>query len=86
MQDFKTGASAMASLVAMLFFLRFWRDTGDRLFGMFSAAFLRLGMTRFGLALHHDPHEGETPMYWVRLAAYMTILIAIIDKNRQGCA
>jgi hypothetical protein len=30
------GAIAMASLVAALFFLRFWRDTKDRLFLFFS--------------------------------------------------
>jgi hypothetical protein len=83
MQDFLMGATAMGCWVAMLFFLRFWRDTGDRLFGMFSAAFFLLGTTRFGLALAHDPSEGETYLYWVRLAAYLLILIAIVNKNRN---
>jgi hypothetical protein len=83
MQEFLMGATAMGCGVAMVFFLRFWRDSGDRLFAMFSAAFFLLGMTRFGLALTHDPSEGETYLYWVRLAAYLLILIAIVNKNRN---
>jgi len=83
MEDFIVGATAMASWTAMLFFLRFWRDTGDRLFAMFSGAFFLLGFTRIGLMMSHDPEEGGTHWYWVRLAAYVLILIAIVDKNRR---
>jgi hypothetical protein len=83
MQEFIMGATAMGCFVAALFFLRFWRETGDRLFGMFSAAFLLLGLTRFGLTFSHDPNEGDTYLYWVRLAAYLIILVAIVDKNRR---
>jgi uncharacterized membrane protein HdeD (DUF308 family) len=54
MEHFIMGAIAMASAVVALFFLRFWRDTGDRLFAMFALAFLLLGITRMGLAMSHD--------------------------------
>jgi len=54
MEQFIMGAIAMASAVVALFFLRFWRDTGDRLFGMFALAFLLLGITRFGLAVSRE--------------------------------
>jgi hypothetical protein len=77
------GAIAMASAVAAIFFLRFWRDTGDRLFLMFSLAFLLLGLTRLGLALSHNYAEGHTYWYWIRLAAFLLILAAIVDKNRR---
>jgi len=77
------GATAMGCWIAMLFFLRFWRESRDRLFGMFSAAFLLLGLSRFGLVLSHDPSEGDTFLYWLRLAAYLLILVAIVDKNRR---
>jgi hypothetical protein len=50
MEQFIMGAIAMASAIAALFFLRFWRDTGDRLFVIFALAFLLLGITRLGLA------------------------------------
>jgi len=83
MQEFLMGATAMGCWVAMLFFLRFWRVSGDRLFAMFSAAFFLLGITRFGLTLAHEPSEGETYWYWLRLAAYLLILVAIVNKNRN---
>jgi hypothetical protein len=83
MRDFLIGMMAMGSFTAALFFLRFWRESGDRLFGMFSAAFLLLGLTRFGLSLSHEPIEAQTSLYWVRLLAYLLILVAIVDKNRR---
>ncbi len=83
MQDFLTGAAAMGCWTAMLFFLRFWRESGDRLFALFSAAFLLLGLTRLGTALAHEPIEGQTYLYWIRLVGFLLILVAIIDKNRR---
>ena len=84
MELFITGAIAMASAIVALFFLRFWRDTGDRLFGMFSMAFLLLGITRLGLAFAPRlTDEPQTHWYWVRLAAFLIILVAIVDKNRR---
>ena len=77
------GAIAMAWWVAGLFFLRFWRDTGDRLFGIFCVAFWLLGISRIGLVLSKVPNEGQTHWYWVRLAAFVVILLAIADKNRR---
>lgn len=82
-EHFIMGAIAMASCVVALFFLRFWRDTRDRLFAMFAAAFFLLGATRLGLAMSDDASEGNTPWYWVRLAAFLLILFAIADKNRR---
>ena len=39
MNQLVSGAMVMAYLAAGLFFLRFWRQTHDRLFAMFAAAF-----------------------------------------------
>lgn len=83
MEEFMMGAIAMGSAIAALFFLRFWRETGDRLFVMFSISFLLLGITRVGLLLSPDATEGETHWYWVRLVAFLLILVAIVDKNRR---
>jgi hypothetical protein len=83
MEHFIMGAIAMASAIVALFFLRFWRDTGDRLFAIFAVAFLLLGTTRLGLALSPEQSEGETSWYWLRLVAFLLILAAIIDKNRR---
>jgi hypothetical protein len=83
MEEFMMGAIAMSSTIVAVFFLRFWRDTGDRLFAIFSAAFLLLAITRAGLALFGTSSEPQTHWYWVRLAAFLLILVAIVDKNRR---
>jgi hypothetical protein len=82
MDQFLMGAIAMASFVAGLFFLRYWRDTGDRLFVIFGTAFWILGGTRIALALTFSRDEQNTYLYWLRLLAFALILVAIIDKNR----
>lgn len=75
------GAAAMAAAVAGLFFLRFWRDTGDRLFLNFAIAFWLFGLTRVAVAFLPASSEHEIYFYLVRLAAFALILIAVIDKN-----
>jgi hypothetical protein len=83
MEQFVMGATAMASGVIALFFLRFWNKTGDRLFALFALSFLLLGITRFGLAFSADLSEGHTLWYSMRLAAFLVIIVAIVDKNRR---
>jgi uncharacterized membrane protein HdeD (DUF308 family) len=75
------GAISMASLVAGLFFLRFWRDTRDRLFLFFASSFLIEGLNRAALALSSDPNEGRPFFYFVRFLSFLLILIAIVQKN-----
>ena len=85
LQELMTGALAMGYLVAATFFLRFWRQTGDRLFGIFALAFAMLAVQRIALAMV-DParaDEGLTHLYLIRLAAFVCILGAIIDRNRR---
>jgi len=83
MEEFIRGATTMASLVAAMIFLRFWRRTRDRLFLIFGGAFFLLAITRFGLVLLQERTESDTNWYWARLAAFVLILIAIVDKNRR---
>jgi hypothetical protein len=82
MDVFIMGAIAMASGVAGLFFLRFWKETGDRLFLIFGISFLLLGATRIALAMAPSPQEDQSYLYWIRLVAFSLFLVAIIDKNR----
>ena len=84
MDDMLLGAIAMASMVAALFFLRFWRSTGDRFFLFFALAFLIEGINRIVLAPVAQAND-ETPAYYlIRLLTYGLILYAILDKNRPG--
>ena len=79
-----TGAVAMASLVAALFFLRFWRQTRDGLFLTFAIAFGLDAAARFVLGLTHFPDETEPLVFVPRLLAYALIIGAIIQKNRPS--
>ncbi len=83
MAQFIMGAITMGSGVAGLFFFRFWRETGDRLFGIFGLAFWLLGLIRLLLALRGQVSETTTYLYWVRFVAYLLILMAVVDKNRH---
>jgi hypothetical protein len=78
-----SGAIVMGYLVAGLFFLRFWRQTRDRLFLIFSVAFWILGVQRLALAIDRTLVEGHSSLYLVRLFAFLLILAAIVDKNRS---
>jgi amino acid transporter len=79
-----SGAMVMAYLTAGLFFLRFWKDTRDRLFGSFAAAFFLLAVQRALLTVTVDDSESTAglALYVIRLLAFLLILWAIIDKNR----
>lgn len=76
------GAIAMASVVAGLFFLRFWRDTRDRLFLFFAVSFLVEGVNRGALGLTGDPNEARPFFYFVRFLSFVLILAGIVQKNR----
>ena len=78
------GAIVMGYAVAGLFFLRYWRQTRDRLFLIFAIAFWLLGAQRLALALTFQEAESHTGLYLVRLFAFLLILLAIVDKNRGG--
>lgn len=78
-----SGALVMGYLVATLFFLRFWMASKDRLFVLFATAFLLLAGQRMALALTHSWMEDQSVFYLLRLAAFLLIIAAIIDKNRR---
>lgn len=82
---FMQGASTLASALIALFFLRYWRDTGDRLFMIFALAFAVFAVNRFALMWLEDSDESGY-LYLVRLATFVLILGAIIDKNSGGRA
>ena len=82
MDDFLAGSIVTASFLAGLFFLRFWRETGDRFFLLFALSFWIEGANRFMLARYVGPNEDAPIYYLVRLVAYGLIIAAIVMKNR----
>jgi hypothetical protein len=83
---FLNGASVVASGAIALFFLRFWRHSGDRLFAIFSLAFVVFALNRLTLVLLDENNENRTYVYLVRLAVFVLILLAIADRNRRNDA
>jgi hypothetical protein len=79
-----SGAVAMASFVAMLFFLRFWRQTRDGFFGLFAIAFGLDAASRAVLGFSHVSDEAEPFFYVARLVTFGLIIVAIIQKNRPA--
>lgn len=84
MNEMLAGAIVMASLVAGLFFLRFWKSTGDRFFLYFAISFLIEGFNRvlLGPSSSVGGDGKEYIFYVMRLIAYGLILFAIWEKNR----
>jgi hypothetical protein len=83
--QFLLGSIVMASFVAGLFFLRFWRKTRDRLFAIFAVALWLLCLNWLLLGFIRQD-EVRTALYLLRLAAFVLIIYAIVDKNRARSA
>ena len=86
MTSLVSGLLVMGYAVAGLFFLRFWHETRDRLFGIFAGAFWLLALQRVLLALFEHPDREQLWLYGIRVLAFVLILTAIVDKNRGGGA
>ena len=79
---FVQGMSAMACVVIAIFFLRFWRSTGDRLFLIFAIAFSLMCVTRATASAIGAAQLHSSYVYLIRFVSYVLILGAILDKNR----
>ncbi|AKT37456.1 DUF5985 family protein [Chondromyces crocatus] len=86
MNEYISGASTLGYAVVAMFFLRFWRQTNDRLFFIFSAAFWLLALGRIAVHAVQVADDHLHYLYLLRLLAYVLILYAIIDKNRRPSA
>jgi hypothetical protein len=83
MSDFVSGAIVVAYLIAGLFFLRFWKETAERLFLIFGLAFWILALQRGLLSVMAGDPDAHVYLYGIRLLAFVLIIVAILDKNRK---
>jgi len=78
---FLEGAICLAAVIAAIFFWSFWRQSRDRLFVFFSAAFAvfaaHWACVTFLAGSLERPHQ----VYFLRLLTFTLILIGIVDKN-----
>ena len=84
MGDFLSGVAAAGSLGVSLFFLRLWRASRDRFFAFFGVAFSVLALNWLALVLAAPASEHLHYFYLIRLAAFLLIIVAIVDKNRSS--
>lgn len=83
MMQFLWGALSFASFMAGLFFLRFWYASRDRLFLLFALAFEVFAVHWIVLAAGDPASEARHYVFLLRLAAFLLIVIAVVDKNRR---
>jgi len=81
-EGFLLGIIVTASLGASAFFFKFWKQTADKLFLGFGAAFAIEGANRVAFLFVENPDEGNPIIYTVRLFSYLVILTTIVNKNR----
>lgn len=79
---FIQGATAMGCLALSVFFLRFWRRMGDRLFACFALAFLIFALNTVLIVVFGSRSESAVAIYGARAVAFALILFAFLDKNR----
>jgi hypothetical protein len=73
------GGISVSFLIASIFFIKFWKKTGDYLFLYFACAFLLMCGSRFCLTL--GTAEVKPYIYLLRLSAFLFILWAMVQKN-----
>ena len=79
--EFLAGAVTFGCIVAAMFFARFWRRTGDRLFIAFAIAFTLLAINQAALHFFYVANEPSSLLYALRVLAFGIIIAAIVDKN-----
>lgn len=75
------GMLAMGYMTAAAFFLKFWRQTKDRLFLIFAVAFVLLALNQGLPPLFDVPREEASHFYLLRLGAFLLIIVGIVGKN-----
>jgi hypothetical protein len=89
---FLSGMTTAMFLVAAVFFLKFWRASRNRFFLYFAAACGLFALERVASLAAYiliDPEaytsmEARGFIYLLRLAGFIVILLAIIDRNRNS--
>jgi hypothetical protein len=81
MMEYIAGAVTLGFVVAALFFLRFWKRTGERLFVAFAVAFFLLALNQAAAQWLGAADERVGYTYLLRVLGFVLILAAIVDKN-----
>jgi hypothetical protein len=84
MKYYMWGVLAMASLVAALFFLRYWRSSRDRLFAFFAIAFFLMTLEwTVSAVLGVSEESRHFYVLLLRILAFVAIIVGVLDKNQR---
>jgi hypothetical protein len=75
------GAVIMGDVIAALFFVRYWKMTGDRFFLFFAASFVAIAVSRVVVDEGLPPVGYEPWRYMIRILSYLFIIAGILYKN-----
>ena len=81
MIELLSGALLLSYAIAGVYFLRFWKRTGDRLFVHFAIAFWLLALNQLASSLPLVADETRGYEYLLRVLGFIVIIVGIIDKN-----
>ena len=81
LQDFLGGALTLSFLLAGVYFLRFWRKTGHRIFVSFAFAFWLLALNQLLIMVLGVSDERTAYVYLLRILGFLLILVAVIRAN-----
>lgn len=89
--EFFSGIYFATFMAAGVFFLKFWKSSGDRFFLFFCLACWLISLERVflfmvgGYQTETGPlSEVRSMVYLTRALAYVLILVAIVEKNRRS--
>ena len=78
------GGASFGCVVAGLFFLTFWRESRDRLFLAFAAAFWIFAIDYAVLGVIPLADESRPYVFLLRLVGFVILLAGIAGKNWQS--
>jgi hypothetical protein len=87
--NFISGIYMTSFLASGFFFLKFYRNSGDRFFLGFAVPCWLLASERVALLFFEEPPTNplecaRSLVHLIRMMAFLIILFAIIDKNRKS--
>lgn len=83
MASFLDGAVAMACLAISVFFLRFWRQSEERLFLCLASGFGVFAINYAALGLLPLADEHLAYAFALRLVGFVAILVGVAMKERE---
>ena len=85
--DFLTGVYMTTFAASGLFFFKFWKASRDRFYLLFATACWLIAVERIAPFFFDTSHDNlqaaDAWIYLPRLAAFISILMAILHKNRS---